>query len=115
MGRPPKVRKSYSRAMRKEQIKNVLLIAVQHGDSEPKSIADIGRQIGIGRSPHLRDILFEMAEAGDLAQSWRDEEGKMGAFVYLLASSQIITEKYHRRHISVKSRGQAVGQLEMFS
>jgi len=58
---------------------------------------------------------MEMVETGDLDMRWRDEEGKLGAYVFLLTEKHIITKKYFRRHISVKSRGQAVGQLEMFS
>lgn len=115
MGRLPRVPKAYSRSKRKMQILNTFKIWAQHNDLEPKAITTIGNAIGMRSSPHLRDILFEMANDDDLQQFWRDEEGKLGAYVFLLAEKHIITEKYSRRHISVKSRGQAVGQLEMFS
>ena|SRR3990172_3840123 len=115
MGRLPRVPKAYSRSKRKAQILNTFKIWAQHNDLEPKPISKVANAIDMRRSPHLRDILMEMAEAGDLVQGWRDEEGKLGAFVYLLAEKHLITEKFSRRHISVKSRGVAVGQLEMFS
>lgn len=114
MGRLPKPQKSFSRSKRKMQILNTFKIWAQHDDLEPKSIATIGNAIGLNSSPHLRDLLIEMTMSGELEYRWRDEEGKLGAHTFLLAESQLITEKYSRRTISVKSRGQNVGQLEMF-
>lgn len=114
MSKPRVEPRTYSRSKRKMQILNAFKIWAQHGN-EPHTIAQVGHAIGLRRSPHIRDILFEMAEDGDLVQGWRDEEGKLGAFVYLLAEKHLIAEKFSRRHISVKSRGVAVGQLEMFS
>jgi len=93
---------------------NTFKIWAQHGN-EPHTISQVGHAIGLQSSTHLRDILLELEIEGYLISSWRDEEGKLGAFVFLLAEAHLITEKFSRRHISVKSRGQAVGQLEMFS
>jgi len=115
LGRLPRVPKAYSRSKRKMQILNTFKIWAQHDDREPKAIATIGNALNMRSSPHLRDILYEMVESGDLVYRWRDEEGKLGAHVFLLAEKHLITEKFTRRHISVKSRGVAVGQLEMFS
>ena len=95
------------------QILNTFKIWAQHEDLEPKPISKVADALKLNRSPHLRDILFEMVESGDLEMRWRDEQGKLGAYVFLLAESQLITKKFSRRHISVRSRGQNVGQLEL--
>lgn len=114
MSKPRVEPRTYSRAKRREQIMMVFRIAAQHEDFTPKSVADVGRLIGLNRSPHLRDILHEMAEAGDLVESWRDEPGKLGAFVFC-ASDRTLSRVITRRHIAVRSRGQVVGQMEVFS
>jgi len=115
MGRLPKPQKSFSRSMRKMQILNTFKIWAQHEDLEPKPISKVADALNLNSSPHLRDILFEMVDAGDLEMRWRDEEGKLGAYVFLLTESHLITEKFSRRHISVKSRGVKVGQLELWT
>ena len=92
MGRLPRPQKSFSRSKRKMQILNTFKIWAQHEDLKPKPISKIAEALNMRSSPHLRDILFEMAEAGDLVQGWRDEEGSLGAFVFLLAESHVITK-----------------------
>jgi len=96
------------------QIMNAFKIWAQHGN-EPHTIAQVGHAIGLPPSPHLRDMLIEMTMSDDLEYRWRDEEGKLGAHTFLLAERHIITEKFSRRHISLKKCGVVVGQLEMFS
>lgn len=66
-------------------------------------------------SQKFRDLLNEMVAEGILSAVERDQSGRWTTKFYLLVESSLITEKYFRRRISVKSRGQAVGQLEMFS
>lgn len=106
--------RTYGRQKRKDQILTAFKIAVQNEDFEPKSVADIGRLIGLNRSTHLQGILHEMSEAGELVESWRDVEGKMGAYVFTLSSANY-HELLSRRKIAVKNRGVVVGQMEMFS
>lgn len=106
--------RTYSRQKRKNQILTVFKIAAQHDDCEPKTIADVGRLIGLNRSTHLQGILHEMSEEGELVESWRDVEGKMGAYVFTLSSTNY-HELLSRRKIAVKNRGVVVGQMEMFS
>jgi len=75
----------------------------------------IAKALGLVPSPHVRDLLLEMVEAGDLTVEWRDQSGRYTTRFYLLAEKRIITEKFSRRHISLKKRGVVVGQLDMFS
>lgn len=114
MGRLPRPQKSFSRSKRKMQILNTFKIWAQHEDFEPKPISKVANALNMRPSPHLRDILREMAEAGELVESWRDEEGSLGAYVFTLPRDTY-HEKFSRRHISLKKRGVVVGQLEMFS
>jgi hypothetical protein len=87
----------------------------RNGDCEHKTMPRIAKALGMVPSQHVLDILNEMAQSGDLICEKRDQSGRFTTNFYLLVESRLITEKYHRRHISVKSRGVAVGQLEMFS
>lgn len=108
MKRPPR---QYSREKRKEQIRLQFSVWHRNGDCEPKTMTRIAKALGLVPSPHVRDMLFEMVMEGDIIQGWRDTEGKKGAYTFLLVESRLITEKFSRRHISVKKRGVAVGQL----
>jgi hypothetical protein len=75
----------------------------------------IAKALGLTPQKHVADILNEMVEEGALTVELRDQSGRWTTKFYLLTEKYLITEKYHRRHISVRSRGVAVGQLEMFS
>ena len=87
----------------------------RNGDTSPKTMNRIAKALGLTPQKHVQDILLEMVEAGDLIVEERDQKGRWTTKFYLLVHSRLITEKFSRRHISVRSRGQAVGQLEMFS
>ena len=86
-----------------------------NGDRSPKTMPRIAKALGLVPSQHVSDILNEMGEDGDLIVEERDQKGRWTTKFYLLVNSRLITEKFSRRHISVRSRWQAVGQLEMFS
>ena len=75
----------------------------------------IAKALAMVPSQHVSDMLNEMVESGDLTVEERDQSGRWTTKFYLLVESRLITKKFSRRHISVKSRGVAVGQLEMFS
>lgn len=105
--------KQYSRSKRKEQIRLQFSVWHRNGYTEPKTLNRIAKAFNLEPSPHLRDILLEMVDEGDLTVEWREEPGKLVARVYSLVMTRLITEKFSRRHISVRSRGQAVGQLEL--
>ena len=86
-----------------------------NGDREPKTMNRIAKALGLVPQKRIKDMLDEMVMEGDLIHEKRDQSGRFTTNFYLLVESRIITEKYRRRHISVRSRGQAVGQLELFS
>jgi len=87
----------------------------RNGDCDPKTMPRIAKALGLVPSQHVLDMLNEMTIEGDLVVEKRDQSGRFTTNFYLLVESRLITEKYSRRHISVKSRGVPVGQLEMFS
>lgn len=105
--------KSYKRDKRKEQIRMQFLIWNRNGDCEPKTMPRIAKALGMVPSQHIHEMLGEMVEFGDLIVEERDQSGRWTTKFYLLVESRIVTEKFSHRHISVKSRGVAVGQLEM--
>jgi len=110
-----KLPRQYSRDKRKEQIRMQFSVWHRNGDAEPKTMNRIAKTLGMIPSQNIQDMLLEMVEAGDLTVEQRDRRGRWTTKFYLLVEKRLITEKYSRRHISVKSRGVAVGQLEMFS
>ena len=110
-----RVQKSYSRAKRREQIINQLKIWHQSGYAKEATSYKLAKALGLNASPHFRDILNELVGSGDLESRTAVQSGRWRTKFYLLADRHIITEKFSRRHISIKKRGVAVGQLEMFS
>lgn len=107
--------RQYSREKRKEQIRLQFSVWHRNGDTEPKTMNRIAKALGMIPSPHVRDLLLEMEKDGDMTVEWRDQKGRYTTRFYLLKEKRLITEKFSRRHISVRSRGVAIGQLEMFS
>lgn len=107
--------RAYRRSARKQQIIKQLQIWYQNGYATEATSYKLAGALDMRPSQTFRDILNEMVEDGDLLRVFRDQPGRMGTFFYLLAESRLITEKFSRRHISVRKRGVAVGQLEMFS
>ena len=97
------------------QVIKQLCIWIQNGYATGATSYKLAKALDIRPSPHFRDILNEMVASGDLECEVMELAGRWDAKFYLLAEKHLITEKYHRRHISVKSRGVAVGQLEIFS
>lgn len=107
--------KAYRRSARKQQIIKQLQVWYQNDYAKEVTMNKLAKALDIEPSTHLVSILKEMVAEGDLEVVEREQPGRWVTHFYLLASSRIITEKFSRRHISVKSRGVAVGQLEMFS
>jgi len=105
--------KAFSRDERKEQIMGQFAIWERNKDTEPKTMNRIAKALGMTPSPHVRDILLEMVADGKLGFKEHDQKGKWTARDYYSLMSNLITEKYLRRTISVSKRGVAVGQLEM--
>jgi hypothetical protein len=107
--------RAYKRDKRKEQIRVQFSVWHRNGDCEHKTMPRIAKALGMVPSQKLHQILGEMVVAGDMTVEERDRAGRWTTKFYLLVEKHLITKKYSRRHISVKSRGVAVGQLEMFS
>jgi len=108
-------RKQYSREKRKEQIRMQFSVWHRNGDHDPKTMPRIAKALDIWPRQGLHHMLQEMVEAGDLTVEERDQSGRWTTKFYLLVEKRLITEKYSRRRISVKSRGQIVGQMELWS
>lgn len=110
-----RVQRAYKRSVRKQQVIKQLMIWYQNGYATEATSYKLARALDIRPTQRFRDILNEMVAEGDLECFERDQSGRFTTRFYLLAEKHLITEKFSRRHISVKSRGQAVGRLEMFS
>ena len=110
-----KVVRAYKRSVRKQQVIKQLKIWYQNGYAKEVTSYRLAKALDVRPSQKFRDILNEMVAEGDLECFEREQSGRFTTRFYLLAEKHLITEKFSRRHISVKSRGQAVGRLEMFS
>jgi len=110
-----KKQKAYRRSVRKQQIITQLRIWHQNGYATEATSYRLAKALEMNSAQHLQGILMEMVKEGDLWCYEANRSGRWKTYFYLLAEKHLITEKFSRRHISVKSRGVAVGQLEMFS
>lgn len=81
------------------------------GEATSYMLADA---VDVRPSQKFRDILNEMVEDGILKVEERDQSGRFATKFYSLSDAASYHEKFSSRHISVKSRGVNVGQLEMF-
>lgn len=108
-----RVPRAYSRGKRKQQVIKQLQIWYHNMYSNGATSYRLAKALDMRPSPHFRDILNEMVVEGDLVAVGIEKPGRWTTRMYLLAEKHLITEKYFRRHISVKSRGRAVGQLDM--
>lgn len=106
-----KVQRAYRRSQRKQQVLKQLRIWFENGYANQVTSYRLAKALDIRPSQKFRDILNEMVAEGDLLCVEARPSGRYPTKFYLLASSPIITEKFSRRRISVKSRGVAVGQL----
>lgn len=107
--------RAYRRGARKQQIIKLLQVWHQNGYATEATSYKLAKALNVRPSQKFRDILNEMVVEGDLQCVEREQSGRFTTRFYSLVESRLITEKFSHRHISVKSRGVAVGQLEMFS
>jgi len=107
--------RAYRRSARKQQIIKQLRIWNENGYATEATSYKLAKALDMRPSTAFLNILYEMVDEGDLTMEYREKNGRFPGHAFLLAEKHIITKKYSRRHISVKSRGVAVGQLEMFS
>ena len=107
--------RAYRRPMRKQQVIKQLCIWRQNGYATQASAYRLAKALDMRGVANLLSILYEMVEDGDLEKVFVSKPGRWDGYEFLLTEKHLITEKFSCRHISVKSRGVAVGQLEMFS
>lgn len=108
-----KLPRQYSREKRKEQIIGQFAIWQHNGDTEPKTMNRIAKALGMVPSQHVTDMLLGLVNEGKLAFVEREKSGRWTARGYYSTTKTLITEKYGKRRVSVKSRGQVVGTLEV--
>lgn len=106
-----KVQRSYKRSKRKEQVLLQLRIWYENGYVTQATSYKLAKALDIRPAQTFRDILNEMVAEGDLLVVEARPSGRFPTKFYLLATPPIITEKYSRRSVSVKSKGVPVGQL----
>lgn len=108
--------KSYRREKRKEQIMTQFKIWHQKGEPVLATSYRVANAIGMTPSQHVIDMLNELVTDGDLFVQVTDRPGRWaGNFYAINPSSDHYHEKFRRRVIKVNKRGEAVGQMELFS
>jgi len=110
-----KVQRAYKRAQRKNQVIQQLLIWNENGYAKEVTSYKLAKALDLRPSQYFADILNEMVEEGDLERVCREQPGRWSTFFYYLSSHLLSRRNVVKRTIAVKNRGQAVGQLEMFS
>lgn len=85
------------------------------GDTEVKTMNRIAKALGMIPSHAITTMLLELVDEGKLAFIEREKSGRWTARGYYSTTKVLITEKCLRRTISVRKRGVAVGQMDMFS
>lgn len=106
---PPK---AYPREKRKQHVIGQFNVWHANGDIEPKTMSRIARALGLTPSSKFRDLLLGMANEGKLIVDPPGKEGSHTVRHYSLVKT-LITEKYGKRRVSVKRRGEVVGSLEV--
>lgn len=110
MKKPPR---AYKRSERKEQVLGQFGLWHEKGDTDPKTMNRIAKALGMVASQHVTDILLELVVEGKLAFIEREKSGRWTARAYYSTTKTLITEKYGKRRVSVKRRGEVVGSLEV--
>lgn len=108
-----KLPRAYSREKRKEQIIGQFAIWQSKNDTEPKTMNRIAKALGLTPQQHVTDMLLELVSEGKLAFVEREKSGRWTARGYYSTIKTLITEKYGKRRVSVKRRGEVVGSLEV--
>lgn len=106
-------RRSYRKSVRKEQVIKQLQIWHENGYAKEATSYQLAKALDVVPAQTFRNILNEMVSDGDLEFVEREQPGRIPTKFYLLAVSRLITEKYGKRRIVVKRKGQTIGQMEM--
>lgn len=107
--------KAYPRADRKAQVLGQFQVWSDNGDTSAKTMGRIARALDLTPSPHVRDILLEMVEAGDLDCDERNEKGEFTIRYFRLSYVRTLSRVVLKRRVIVKHKGAEVGQMEMWS
>ena len=107
--------RAYRRSARKQQIIKQLRIWHENGYATEATSYMLANALDLTVQTRFISILKEMVAEGDLECVEREQPGRWVTNFWSLTEKHIITKKYSHRHITVRNRGQAVGQLEMFS
>ena len=105
--------KAFPRAERKEQIMGQFAIWERNKDTEPKTMNRIAKALGMSPAQTVTDMLLELVAEGKLGFTERAASGRWTGRDYYSNVRTLITEKYGKRRVSVKRRGQVVGSLEV--
>lgn len=105
--------KAFSRAERKEQIMGQFAIWEHNKDTEPKTMNRIAKALGMSPAQNITDMLLELVADGKLGFVEREKSGRWTARDYYSVVRILITEKWGKRRIIVKHKGQLVGQMEL--
>ena len=105
--------RAYARADRKAQVLGQFQVWSDNGDTEQKTMGRIARALDLTPSPHVRDILLEMVEDGDLVVEDRNELGQFGIRYFTLSEARTLSRVVLKRRVIVNRKGVVAGQLEM--
>lgn len=83
------------------------------GDTEPKTMNRIAKALGMIPAHTITKMLLELCDEGKLAFVEREKSGRWTARAYYSTVKTLITEKYGKRRVSVKRRGDVIGTLEV--
>lgn len=106
-------KKSYSYEERETMVKTIFAIAIQNGEPEWLTITEIGRRMGMSRSPKLQSIIRRMMDDKVLTRRDSERAGKWPGYEYML-SPGTYERPSRRRSINLNAKGKSVGQLELF-
>lgn len=82
-------------------------------DNEPKTMNRIAKALGLVPAYKVTQMLLELVDEGKLAFVEREKSGRWTARGYYSTTKVLITEKYGKRRVVVKHRGEVVGSLEV--
>ena len=105
--------RAYSREKRKEQVLLQFGIWQANGDHEPKTMNRIAKALGMIPAYKVTQMLLELVDEGKLAFIEREKSGRWTARAYYSTTKTLITEKYGKRRVNVKRKGEVIGSLEV--
>lgn len=106
---------NYSRVERKWQVKQAIAVSIQRGNGNELTSYRIARALGMKPSMHVTRILAEMVAEGQLkCRKVTGRPGRWDTFVYSWPEYEAFNAAPKKREIVIKTKGQSVGQLELF-